>query len=131
MIPTVGNLLWLIHDWLFTIQFVSAALLVPILTESFQRGLTNKDYPKSNRPKNMTLADTEEGSIMGSVADRRTQSQASNMSLYELVEMEKSSKKKVRCLMLVQYSLILAWFVTSLVIGTVFVRMSCWMVMVI
>ena len=32
-------------------------------------------------------------------------------------------------LMALQYTLIIAWFITSLAIGTVLVRMSCWMVM--
>lgn len=33
-------------------------------------------------------------------------------------------------LMALQYTVILAWFVASIVTGTVFVRMSCWIAMV-
>ena len=44
---------------------------------------------------------------------------------------EKQAKMRLYILMFIQYTLIIAWFITSLVIGTVFVRMSCWMVMIV
>ena len=33
--------------------------------------------------------------------------------------------------MVIQYILIAAWFIVSIAIGTVFVRMSCWTVMIV
>ena len=99
IVPTVGDLLFLIHDWLFTEQFVSAALFLPIILENFSRGI----YQSS---------DTTTSETSSLSADPR----------------EKVARRKLWGLITLAYTAIAAWTIASLIIGTLFVRMSLWMV---
>ena len=100
IIPTVGDLLFMIHDWLFTESFVSAALYLPITLDGLSSTLTTSSTNYSD-----------------------TTSQLS-----QTPGREKHAKRIRISLNAFQYSMITLWFILSLKLGSLIIRMSLWTV---
>ena len=96
----MGDLLFLIHDWLFTEQFVSAALFLPILLDGFELSTS--------------LSTT-------TISDKTSQSSVS-------IQRERVARRQLYAAMGIQYSAIAIWTALSLAIGTFIIRMSLWVV---
>lgn len=80
------------------------------------------------------MADTETSSMLQSDSkisiSKRSSRFSGNSGSSRMVD-ETEARKRLYSIVVIQYILIGAYFITSIAIGTVFVRMSCWTVMIV
>ena len=90
-----------------------------------------EEKPIETRHLRVSVADTETSSILQSDSKRPRSSRFSGYSGSSRIADETEARKRLYTIVVIQYILIGAWFLVSIAIGTVFVRMSCWTVMIV